>query len=116
MVWSVPGRKPGHTCAFGSRPLIITRTVFSYHHCMKLYYLSAVIFLVALSSCTGKKEPLTAVQSVNPAFKKNTAFEMNEDLTSPKFLALREKYRLDTIFHGEQDEFKRQLMLRNWIR
>ncbi len=26
------------------------------------------------------------------------------------------KYQTDTIFHGEQDEFKRILLLRNWIR
>ena len=83
---------------------------------MKLIHLSTLVCLLALGSCTGKKEPLTAEQTGNPVFKKNTAFEMNEDLTSPKFPALREKYRLDTIFHGEQDEFKRQLLLRNWIR
>ena len=65
----------------------------------------------------GKKEQLTVVgQTNNPPLYKNTAFELFEDLTSPRFQALREKYQIDTLFHGEQDEFKRQLMLRHWIR
>ena len=52
----------------------------------------------------------------NPAFIPNTVFVSHEDLASPKFAALKEKYQLDTIFHGETDEFKRILLLRNWIR
>ena len=48
--------------------------------------------------------------------KENTAFASYEDLTSPKFSALKNKFKLDTIFHGEQDEFKRMLLLRDWIR
>lgn len=50
-----------------------------------------------------------------PVYYKNTAFQAYEDLSSPKFEALKIKYRLDTVFHGEQDEFKRILLLRNWI-
>ena len=46
----------------------------------------------------------------------NTVFVSREDLSSPKFRALREKYQLDTVFQGEQDEFKRILLLRDWIR
>lgn len=69
-----------------------------------------------LAGCDNKK-PLTAEMSVsNPLMKKNTAFSGFEDLTSPKFRALREKYKIDTVFHGEQDEFRRMLLLRNWIR
>ena len=44
------------------------------------------------------------------------AFISFEDLSSPKFQALKEKYQLDTIFHGEKDELKRILLLRDWIR
>ena len=33
-----------------------------------------------------------------------------EDLTNPGFRHLIEKYQLDTIFHGETDEFKRILI------
>lgn len=66
-------------------------------------------------SCNVEKS-YTVKEGENPPVKKNTAFKSHEDLTSPKFQALKEKYQLDTIFHGEQDEFKRQLMLRHWIR
>lgn len=51
----------------------------------------------------------------NPLYAPNTAFVAFEDLSSPKFRELKNKYRTDTIFHGEQDEFKRILLLRNWI-
>ena len=36
-------------------------------------------------------------------------------MSNPKFKALKEKYQLDTIFHGEKDELKRILLIRNWI-
>ena len=82
---------------------------------MKSHYLLAVFIGVLLLSC-GKKEVLTIFPVENPPLKKNTAFKMYEDLTSPKFQALKEKYQLDTVFDGEQDEFQRQLVLRHWIR
>lgn len=56
------------------------------------------------------------VKANNPAFNPNTAFESYENLTNPKFAALKAKYQTDTIFHGETDELKRILLLRNWIR
>lgn len=52
----------------------------------------------------------------NPVMIPNTVFQSFEDLSSPKFSHLITKYRLDTIFHGETDEFKRILLLRHWIR
>ena len=64
----------------------------------------------------GTKKPFHEVKVDNPAFFANTSFKSYEDLSSPKFKALKEKYQLDTIFHGETDELKRILLLRNWIR
>lgn len=52
----------------------------------------------------------------NPVHKPNQKFEAFEDLTNPGFSHLIEKYQLDTIFHGETDEFKRILLLRHWIK
>jgi hypothetical protein len=46
----------------------------------------------------------------------NTIFLAAENLRSEKFEHLRKKYQTDTIFHGETDEFKRMLLIRNWIR
>lgn len=75
-----------------------------------------VLLLGFLSGNCSRENKLSVVQSDNLPLKKNTAFRAFEDLKSPKFGALRKKYQLDTIFHGVQDEFKRQLLLRNWIR
>lgn len=79
----------------------------------KVILLVATWFLIL--SCNTKK-PFHEVKVDNPVFYANTAFKSNEDLTSPRFKALKEKYQLDTIFHGETDELKRILLLRNWIR
>ena len=80
---------------------------------MKIKILSLLFGLLVLGC--GKKQYFSHVEPGNPEYKENTAFYSFEDLSLPKFAALRNKYRLDTVFHGEQDEFKRMLMLRNWI-
>ncbi|MEX2231367.1 MAG: hypothetical protein WD824_04365 [Cyclobacteriaceae bacterium] len=82
---------------------------------MKTNYVLILLVGFLLVHCSGKK-PLSVDQSGNLPLKRNTAFRSYEDLSSPKFQALKEKYQLDTIFHGEQDEFRRMLLLRNWIR
>ncbi len=76
------------------------------------YFLISILFVVGCS----RKEPMVLVPADNPPFVENTAFSSFEDLSSPKFKALKEKYQLDTVFHGEEDEFKRMLLLRDWIR
>ena len=82
---------------------------------MKINYALIFVACLLLLSC-GRNEPLRIDQAGNPPVYKNTAFELYEDLKSPKFAALKDKYQLDTVFKGETDEFKRQLLLRNWIR
>lgn len=73
--------------------------------------LPLIILLLVLGS------PLFAQsQTENLQLKENTAFASYEDLSSPKFYELRNKFKLDTIFHGEEDELKRMLLLRDWIR
>ncbi len=75
----------------------------------------ALLFATTLLACVNKGELIVDV-SGNIPLKGNTAFKAYEDLSSPKFVALREKYRIDTALRGEADEFQRQLLLRNWIR
>jgi len=82
---------------------------------MKTNYALILVLGLLLLHCSDKK-PLTVEKPGDPPLKRNTVFKSYEDLASPKFQALREKYQLDTIFHGEQDEYKRMLLLRNWIR
>ncbi len=76
-----------------------------------------VSILLTLAWCyaCGTKE-YRQVKVDNPVYKKNTAFKHEENLSSPKFQHLKSKYQLDTIFHGEEDEFERILLLRDWIK
>jgi len=71
-------------------------------------------FCLISMSCT-QKEYYTE-ETGNPVFIPNTVFQSYEDLSSPRFEHLRAKYKLDTIFHGETDEFRRILLLRHWIK
>jgi hypothetical protein len=79
---------------------------------MKVIILVAAIGILFIS-CNNRH--YSSVEVKNPAFKPNTVFHSYEDLTSPKFVHLIKKYQLDTIFHGETNEFKRILLLRHWI-
>jgi hypothetical protein len=81
---------------------------------MKVKPLFITISILLTLSCSSKEYFLVEVK--NPVYKPNTVFIGSEDLTSPKFNHLIEKYQLDTIFHGETDELKRILLLRNWIK
>jgi hypothetical protein len=77
------------------------------------------LFAIILFSCgspAGKTGSYHLVAVDNPVFYPDTVFHGTEDLRSPKFAALKKTYQLDTIFHGEQNEFKRILLLRHWIR
>lgn len=82
--------------------------------------MSAKVFFLILSTLAfvrcSNKENYAVVETENPPFRKNSVFKAYEDLTSPRFEGLRTKYRLDTVPYDEGDEFRHQLLLRNWIR
>jgi len=80
---------------------------------MKVKFLVLAISLIFINCGT---RSYFSEKVENPVFKPNVVFHSFEDLTSPKFSHLITKYRLDTIFHGETDEFKRILLLRHWIK
>jgi len=75
-----------------------------------------MIALISIMMAGCGKRQYFVVNVDNPKFIPNTVFTGSEDLTSPKFNHLIEKYQLDTIFHGETNEFKRILLLRHWIK
>lgn len=80
--------------------------------------MSKIVVLVALISllaaCRGRTYHISEKEIVE--YKPNIAFASYEDISLPRFDSLKAKYQLDTVFHGETDEFKRILLLRNWIR
>lgn len=74
-----------------------------------------VLYMVwLLSACETKPFQQTAVN--NPEFIPNKIFINYPDSSNAMFRHIRQKYRADTIFHGESDEFKRILLLRHWIK
>jgi hypothetical protein len=81
---------------------------------MKDKLLLFLFLVLVIAGCSNREYYLVEVE--NPAYKPNKEFKSFEDLNLPQFAHLREKYQLDTVFHGETDEFKRILLLRNWIK
>jgi len=77
------------------------------------FILSTMVCLLLLS-CTTKKS-FYEVKVDNPAFIPDSAFSGYEDLSNPKFAALKKKYQLDTIFRGETNELKRIQLIRSWV-
>jgi hypothetical protein len=52
----------------------------------------------------------------NPQYRQNEIFPAYEDFRSPRIWELRERYGLEDVVAGEEDEAKRQLLLRNWLK
>ncbi|MEP7259157.1 MAG: transglutaminase domain-containing protein, partial [Flavitalea sp.] len=81
---------------------------------MEKQMLTGLFIIICIAACT--RRPFSITQTDNHLFSGDTAMITFENLSSPKFAALKNKYQLDTIFHGEKDELKRILLLRHWIR
>ena len=62
-------------------------------------------------------KPRYVVQELpNPIRRVNEVFPAYENLRHPRVEELRRKYRLDAVVAGETDEFRRILLLRQWIK
>lgn len=86
---------------------------------MKIYLFPGCLAILILAYCTSPESKNGAyhiVPTENPVFYPDTVFHGTENLSSPKFAALKKTYQLDTVFHGETDEFRRILLLRHWIK
>ncbi len=73
-----------------------------------------VVICLSIAGC-GASSQFHQEKVDNAEYLPNTVFTYYRDSSYPMFMALRKKYQLDTIFHGETDEFKRILLLRHWI-
>jgi hypothetical protein len=71
------------------------------------------IISVCILSCSGRSYYVVEIE--NPTYNPNKVFLSFEDISLPGAGNLIAKYRPDTIFKGETDDFKRILLLRNWI-
>ena len=73
---------------------------------------SAVLLLGSLEAA---EKGYVVVETRNPAYRPNTVFSAPEDLASPRFAGLVERYELNEVVKGETAEFRRILLLRNWL-
>lgn len=80
----------------------------------RVFFYLFLLVTILISACQKREYYLVEVD--NPPYKPNIEFKSSEDISSLKFTHLIEKYQLDTIFHGETNEFERILLLRNWIK
>ncbi len=110
IIWQITGLDPegGIQDKFIYLPLTTVE-----NNDMKVKIMIICLAILALS-CESRQYFIAEVD--NPVYKPNLVFQTMEDLTNPGFRHLIEKYQLDTIFHGETDEFKRILLLRHWIK
>lgn len=69
-----------------------------------------------MSTVEQQEVPFVVDQEGNPRYHTDEIFRSYEDYYSPRMRELRERYRLDEVVAGESDEFRRQLLLRNWIK
>jgi hypothetical protein len=77
----------------------------------------AAVLVPGLSSNAGESSGTYELVKVeNPALRGNHLFGAQEDLRSPRFRQLRDRYELDKVVEGETNEFQRILLLRHWIK
>jgi len=84
-------------------------------------WIGALLFLLPGISIylSGQSKPAPhyrIVEADNPVFRGNELFPSQEDLRSDRFPELIQRYQLDAVVAGENNEFKRILLLRNWIK
>ena len=71
---------------------------------MKIYLFPgclAILFLMYCTSPESKNRAYHIVPMENPVFYPDTVFQGTENLSSPKFAALKKTYQLDTVFQGK---------------
>ena len=87
----------------------------------------AASFLFCLSIQAQEAEGLSAsvdkedgrfilVETDNPQYHPNQLFWAYENYYSPRIKLLKERYGLEEVVRGEENEWQRILLLRNWIR
>ena len=80
---------------------------------MKMFFIISFATVLLVGCTKQKKYYLEKID--NPKYVENTLFKTFEDISLPKFRSIIEKYQLDTLFTGEEDEFTRLLLIRQWL-
>ncbi len=83
---------------------------------VELVLLAMVILAVGGSGVQAAEGEFAVVKVDNPVYNRNELFPAFESYYSPRVKQLRERYNLDAVVAGEEDEWKRILLLRSWIK
>jgi len=78
----------------------------------------AVVFIPGLlaSNAAESSGRYELIEAENPVFRGNHLFVSHENLRSPRFRQLLDRYDLEKVVEGQTNEFKRILLLRHWIK
>ena len=76
----------------------------------------SLLFVTGTASRQTELDEFRLVEVENPVFHENELFVSHEDLRSPRFKELIQRYELEKVVGSERNEFKRILLLRNWIK
>lgn len=77
---------------------------------------AGIAALTLLAACrVDPPERQDSAPAPTPAYRPNTVFDSQEDLGAPTYREFRKNYELDKVVQAEPDEFKRILLLRNWL-
>jgi hypothetical protein len=68
------------------------------------------------SGAAGSSGTYELIEVSNPVFRGNHLFVSHENLRSPRFRQLRDRYGLDKVVEGRMNEFERILLLRHWLK
>jgi hypothetical protein len=98
-----------------------SNTKTNYVWVQRLGFITAGFFLIMnLEAMTGisigASRQFVVLPVENPQYCGNELFRAFENYYSPRISQLRSRYGLDTVVAGENDEWKRILLLRHWIK
>ena len=63
-----------------------------------------------------RRPKFVLAETGNPPMRINEVFPAAENLRHPRCREIRRRYKLDAVVKGERDEFRRILLLRQWIK
>ncbi|MHC4203911.1 MAG: transglutaminase domain-containing protein [Planctomycetota bacterium] len=77
---------------------------------------ASVLLTLSIAAIAGQSKRFLVLNVENPRSCGNELFLAFENYYSPRISLLRSRYGLDAVVAGENDEWKRILLLRHWIR
>ena len=77
---------------------------------------AGILLALSMAAKAGESGRFVVVPVENPRYCGSELFRAFENYYSPRINRLRSRYNLDAVVAGEEDEWKRILLLRHWIK